>query len=71
MTRIYPPCPLCHGVLEHVSAFADGGMIAEPIMGRRRDRSDTGRLAIRPASFFACTACEWCAETTDSNQEAA
>lgn len=49
-------CPECGGQVERVRA-EDGGCVEEPVMtpgGLRRK--------VRPATFYACTACEWCSE---------
>ena len=49
-------CPRCGGVVERV-AVEDGGCIEETVWtkgGLRRK--------VRPATFNACTGCEWCSE---------
>jgi hypothetical protein len=56
-------CPECGAEAEKVRA-EDGGKIAVLVVMRdgyqlRRD--------VRPATFYACTACEWCSE--DKPQE--
>jgi hypothetical protein len=51
-----PPCPECGGDLEKISQ-ADGGVIEETVWtqgGLRRK--------CRPASYWVCTACEYCTE---------
>lgn len=51
-------CPDCGGAVEYVNATRDGGAIEETVIGR-----DFGlHRRVRPASFYACTGCEWCSE---------
>lgn len=52
------PCPECGGQVERVRA-EEGGVIEE----RRFTSLNTWRMVARPASFYACTACEWCSES--------
>lgn len=50
-------CPECGGAVEYVNATRDGGAVEETVWtkgGLRRK--------VRPASFYACTGCEWCSE---------
>ncbi len=50
------PCPLCGHPVEHVRALRDGGCIEEEVFcidGRFRRK-------VRPCSFYACMACDWC-----------
>jgi hypothetical protein len=51
-------CPLCGAQTERVRA-ADGGAIEEPMISGVS--GDIVRRC-RPATFYACPACEWCAE---------
>jgi hypothetical protein len=57
MTKPAGRCPLCGGQTVRVRA-EDGGAIEEPLLtlfgGERR--------LVRMASFYACSACEWCQE---------
>lgn len=50
-------CPQCRGYVSRVLAI-DGGCIEETVCtkgGLRR--------RVRPATFYACSACEWCSES--------
>lgn len=51
-------CPQCGADVERVRA-EDGGCIEEPVI----DRHMQLRRKVRPASYWACTGCEWCSET--------
>ena len=51
-------CPLCGGQVDRVRA-EDGGAIERAVYLVERAR--VGRQ-VGPASFWACSACEWCAE---------
>jgi DNA-directed RNA polymerase subunit RPC12/RpoP len=56
-------CPQCGGAVERVLAV-DGGCIEETVWtkgGLRRK--------VRPASYYACTACEWCSELAPPEPE--
>lgn len=52
-------CPECGSQTERVTAAA-GGCIEDLYMTGSR----TGELrrVVRPASYYACTGCEWCSE---------
>jgi hypothetical protein len=54
-----PPgrCPLCGAQTERVR-MEDGGAIEEPVLTPYNGEARRVRLA----SFYACQACEWCAE---------
>jgi len=49
------PCPLCGGELAKAS-----GVISEPVMNPLRHGGP--RYRTRPATFWACRACEHCEE---------
>lgn len=51
-------CPLCGGVADRIGVEA-GGAIEETIWS-----AETRGVArkVRPATFWACSTCEWCAE---------
>lgn len=56
-------CPQCGGEVEQVR-MAEGGCIEETVWtkgGLRRK--------VRPATFYACTACEYCSERRPADQE--
>lgn len=57
-------CPQCGAAAELVR-----GAVNEPVMVSDRERRH-GRRS-RPAVFYACTACEWCAEWSDTIAAAA
>lgn len=50
-------CPQCGGAVELVTP-ADGGAIEEQVVTRHMELA----RMVRPATFTACTRCEWCAE---------
>lgn len=52
-------CPECGGAAVQVVTPEDGGAISEPVMGRR---GQVNTRKVRPATFYACNACEWCSE---------
>jgi heterodisulfide reductase subunit C len=54
-------CPSCGASMELVKA-CDGGMIDEPYFPRYPLRDQPLPRRSRPATFWACSACEHCEE---------
>jgi hypothetical protein len=54
-------CPDCGGEVEQVRA-EDGGKIADLIFDTSRQHHGRQLRRVRPATFYACVACEWCNE---------
>jgi len=51
-------CPLCGSALQKVI----DGMVGEEYADLNRNSPRAIRMVMRPAPFYACTGCEWCAE---------